>query len=166
MRIGPADLRPHRRSRDSVPYIACHASICGRNADQRAGEERPRCRRARRAARARSSRRRAPPAGAARRRPEAARRAAFCQRIRADQPAEQRRGAPTTASVRRSRVAAHSQVKPATDAIDGACVMLGSFTRYQSMKEPATSSTTAGAASVPGKKSRVSRYANQQPSRP
>ena len=69
-------------------------------------------------------------------------------------------------SVRRSLVAAHIQVKPATDAIDVACVMLGSFTRYQAMNDPQIVSATAGAASSAGKNRRVRRYANQHPSSP
>ena len=50
-------------------------------------------------------------------------------------------------------VAAHIQMKPATAAIDGACVMLGSLTMYQSMKEPPTTSAVAGAATRRAKNS-------------
>ena len=70
------------------------------------------------------------------------------------------------ASDRRSRVAAHSHVNAATAAIDGACVMVGSFTRYHAMNEPQTATATAAPASFAGKKIRVSRNANQQPSKP
>ena len=54
-------------------------------------------------------------------------------------------------SVRVSRVAAHIQMNAAAPAIDGACVMLGSLTMYQSMKEPMTTKAVAMAASPRGK---------------
>ena len=69
-------------------------------------------------------------------------------------------------SERSPRVAAHAQTNPATAAIDGAWVMLGSLTRYHAMKDPPTASTTPETASVAPKKIREKRYANQQPSSP
>ena len=54
----------------------------------------------------------------------------------------------------------------ATAAIDGACVIDGSRTRYQSMNEPAAASTAATAASPPGAKSRARRSEKYTPSRP
>jgi hypothetical protein len=37
-------------------------------------------------------------------------------------------------------------MNPAAPAIEGGCVMLGSFTMYQSMKDPATTNAVAAAA--------------------
>jgi hypothetical protein len=46
-----------------------------------------------------------------------------------------------------SRVASQPRMNAATTAIDGACVMLGSFTMYQIMNDPVTVSAVAMAAS-------------------
>ena len=54
-------------------------------------------------------------------------------------------------------VAAQAHRNPATAAIDAACVMLGSLTRYQIMNDPHTASTTPAAASAEGKNRPASR---------
>ena len=74
----------------------------------------------------------------------------FCHRIAPITPAS----SPSAAhcpGVRPPRVAAQSHVKIATAAIDGACAIDGSFTRYQRMNEP--SATTAdGQCRPPGRR--------------
>jgi hypothetical protein len=69
-------------------------------------------------------------------------------------------------TVRRSRVAIHAHTKPATAAIEGPCVMLGSLIRYHRMNEPSTASADANAARRAPKNRAVSRKQNQQPSSP
>jgi hypothetical protein len=70
---------------------------------------------------------------------------AFCQRIVPMKPAS----SPSAAHCQRGRaprVAAHAHVKTATAAIEGACDMVGSFTRYQRRKDPVATSTMPNAA--------------------
>ena len=69
----------------------------------------------------------------------------FCHRIVPITPAS----SPSAAhcpGVRPARVVAQSHVKIATAAIDGACAIDGSFTRYQRMNEPSATTATASAA--------------------
>ena len=68
--------------------------------------------------------------------------------------------------VRRPRVTIQPHVKIATSAIEGAWVMVGSFTRYQSMNEPAPTSTVASAAQPSGASRQASRKQKKSPSSP
>ena len=68
--------------------------------------------------------------------------------------------------LRPPRVRAHQYVKAATAAIEGACVMLGSFTRYHSRNDPDATSAVADAASARETKSRGQPVAEPQPDQP
>ena len=72
----------------------------------------------------------------------------------------------TSRSPAASRVASHAHMNAATAAMEGACVMLGSLTKYHSRNDPVTASVTASAASGAEKYRRVIRKQNQQPIRP
>ena len=50
-----------------------------------------------------------------------------------------------------SRILSQPHMNTATAIIDGACVMLGSLTKYQSRNEPAITSVTASPAMPAGK---------------
>jgi hypothetical protein len=148
----------------NVPYIARHASICGRKAITRHARKTP-LPIAVRVKSVRSPARRARANSRSASMPGSSAKSTFCHRIIADNPM-------STPSIAQSRgrrvscVAPHIQAKPATDAIEAACVMLGSLTRYHSMNEPATVRTTAGVTKRPGKYRRENRQVNQHPSSP
>jgi hypothetical protein len=99
---------------------------------------------------------------------------AFCQRIAIISPApnpsrphrvsESDPGDPDVSRI--PPVAAHAHTNAATAAIDGAWLIDGSFTRYQSMNDPASVIVVAPAATPASKNSRARRQQHQAPSRP
>ena len=150
VRICPSDLRPDRETRDQRSVHRLPRQHLRQEPDRGAPEKGRAAGEGLSRSFARSPDRAALISAPSASSPGSSANSRFCQRIERHEARRANRAAPTARSERLSRVAAHSHAKPATAAIDGACVMLGSFTRYHAMNDPLTVRNTAAPATALG----------------